>query len=164
MLDTRCFGRFPHVQSIKAVLCCGMPCSVVPCCVLGCVCHHNHPQAWSTNSRVLNLFGYTGGFSVYAGLAGASSVTTVDVADAALSAADANWALNGLKAAKHQAVTADAFDFLERAQSGECCVLCYLIVGLNTILCEAVCCRQVQLRLVHDLQLCLLLLVHPVAL
>lgn len=68
---------------------------------------------------MLNLFGYTGGFSVYAGLAGASAVTTVDVADAALTAADANWALNGLKAAKHEAVTMDAFEFLERAHSGE---------------------------------------------
>ena len=67
---------------------------------------------------MLNLFGYTGGFSVYAGLAGASAVTTVDVADAALAAADANWALNGLKASKHEAVTMDAFEFLERAHSG----------------------------------------------
>lgn len=67
---------------------------------------------------MLNLFGYTGGFSVYAGLAGASAVTTVDVADAALAAADANWAINGLKASKHEAVTMDAFEFLERAHSG----------------------------------------------
>lgn len=44
-------------------------------------------QVFSTGCRVLNLFGYTGGFSVYAGLAGAASVTTVDVADAALAAA-----------------------------------------------------------------------------
>jgi 23S rRNA (cytosine1962-C5)-methyltransferase len=77
-------------------------------------------QSFSRGCRVLNLFGYTGGFSVYAGLAGASAVTTVDVADAALAAADANWALNGLKASKHEAVTMDAFEFLERAHSGIC--------------------------------------------
>lgn len=46
-------------------------------------------------------------------------MTTVDVADAALAAADANWALNGLKASKHEAVTMDAFEFLERAHAGE---------------------------------------------
>lgn len=76
-------------------------------------------QAFSSGARVLNLFGYTGGFSIYAGLAGAAAVTTVDVADAALAAAEANWALNGLKASRHEAVTLDAFEFLERAHAGE---------------------------------------------
>jgi len=76
-------------------------------------------QAFSKKARVLNLFGYTGGFSVYAGLAGAAAVTTVDVADAALAAADANWALNGLQPGKHEGVTMDAFEFLERAYAGE---------------------------------------------
>jgi hypothetical protein len=56
----------------------------VLCCAVLC---HAVLQVFSTGSRVLNLFGYTGGFSVYAGLAGAASVTTVDVADAALAAA-----------------------------------------------------------------------------
>jgi 23S rRNA (cytosine1962-C5)-methyltransferase len=83
----------------------------VPCC----------GQSFSAGCRVLNLFGYTGGFSVYAGLAGAAAVTTVDVADAALAAADANWALNGLKASTHEAVTMDAFEFLERAHAGAAC-------------------------------------------
>lgn len=83
-------------------------CHAAACCV----------QSFSAGCRVLNLFGYTGGFSVYAGLAGAAAVTTVDVADAALAAADANWALNGLKSSKHEAVTMDAFEFLERAHAG----------------------------------------------
>ncbi|PNW79253.1 hypothetical protein CHLRE_09g407900v5 [Chlamydomonas reinhardtii] len=69
----------------------------------------------SNNKRVLNVFGYTGGFSVYAGVGGASHVTTVDVGKAALSFADANWALNGLEPSRHVAAAEDAFEFLERA-------------------------------------------------
>jgi hypothetical protein len=37
----------------------------------------------------------------------------------AAAAADANWALNGLKSSKHESVTMDAFEFLERAAAGK---------------------------------------------
>jgi 23S rRNA (cytosine1962-C5)-methyltransferase len=62
--------------------------------------------------RVLNVFGYTGGFSVYAGLGGARHVTTVDLAGPALAAARTNWELNQLPPTAHEWVTADAFEFL----------------------------------------------------
>ncbi len=62
--------------------------------------------------RVLNMFGYTGGFSVYAGLGGATEVVTVDQATPALRAADQHWASNGLPPAQHRAQAADAFAFL----------------------------------------------------
>ncbi len=65
--------------------------------------------------RVLNLFGYTGGFSVYAGLGWAGHVTTVDLAAPALEAAQANWTLNQLPVDRHAVVTADAFEFLAQA-------------------------------------------------
>lgn len=68
----------------------------------------------AANRRVLNLFGYTGGFSVYAGLGGASHVTTVDMAAPALVLAEAHWQRNGLTK-NHQTVKADAFKFLEGA-------------------------------------------------
>ena len=64
--------------------------------------------------RVVNVFGYTGGFSVYAGAGGASAVTTVDIAKPAIDAAKAHMALNGLDAL-HEAVAEDAFEFLARA-------------------------------------------------
>jgi 23S rRNA (cytosine1962-C5)-methyltransferase len=64
--------------------------------------------------RVLNLFGYTGGFSVYAALGGASHVTTVDRAGPALEAASDHWGLNGLHPRNHRVVAADAFEFLEK--------------------------------------------------
>lgn len=65
--------------------------------------------------RVLNVFGYTGGFSVYAGLGGASKVTTVDIAAPALKVAEEHWRLNDLPPDKHSSVKADAFEFLAEA-------------------------------------------------
>lgn len=65
--------------------------------------------------QVLNVFGYTGSFSVYAGLGGATEVTTVDVAAPALKAAEDHWRLNGLPPDKHLSVKADAFEFLAEA-------------------------------------------------
>jgi 23S rRNA (cytosine1962-C5)-methyltransferase len=73
----------------------------------------------AANRRVLNVFGYTGGFSVYAGLGGASRVTTVDIAAPALVAAQANWELNELPPAHHETVTADAFEFLAEAAASQ---------------------------------------------
>jgi 23S rRNA (cytosine1962-C5)-methyltransferase len=63
----------------------------------------------------LNVFGYTGGFSVYAGLGGAHQVTTVDISRPALQIAVANWQLNHLSEPAHETVQADVFEFLEKA-------------------------------------------------
>lgn len=46
--------------------------------------------------RVLNLYGYTGGFSIAAGMGGAREVVTVDVAKPAIAMADASWGANDL--------------------------------------------------------------------
>lgn len=67
--------------------------------------------------RVLNLFSYSGGFSVYAAAAGAAAVTSVDSAPAAMADAARNFELNGLDPGVHEPVVADAFEFLERAVS-----------------------------------------------
>lgn len=67
------------------------------------------------DKTLLNLFGYTGGFSVCAGLGGASQVTTVDIAPAAIEAAKLNWKLNGLDGSKHTALTEDAFIYVKTA-------------------------------------------------
>lgn len=66
--------------------------------------------------RVLNLFGYTGGFSIAAGCGGARHVTTVDLAEPAVLAANSHWLLNGLTDSAHAGVTADAFEFLAAAR------------------------------------------------
>ena len=70
----------------------------------------------SANQRVLNLFSYTGGFSVCAALGGAKSVTSVDIAAEAVAAARANFELNQLPSAMHEGVASDVFEYLERAR------------------------------------------------
>jgi 23S rRNA (cytosine1962-C5)-methyltransferase len=71
--------------------------------------------AVARDRRVLNLFAYTGGFSIHAGLGGASHVTSVDVAAAAIAAADKNLAATGLARERHDLVVADAWRFLADA-------------------------------------------------
>lgn len=79
--------------------------------------NRNFIRSVSKDKTLLNLFGYTGGFSVYAGLGGASSVTTVDIAPNAIKAAELNWQINSLPAEKHQGLCEDAFLFVEHAQA-----------------------------------------------
>ncbi len=69
---------------------------------------------WSQGRRVLNLFSYTGGFSVYAARAGASHVVSVDSAPAAMATAKHNFRLNELDPTGHEFIVADAFDLLEK--------------------------------------------------
>lgn len=69
----------------------------------------------SGGADVLNLFAYTGGFSIHAALAGARRVTSVDIAAPAIAAARRNLAHNQLDPARHDLVTADCFAYLERA-------------------------------------------------
>lgn len=67
----------------------------------------------TANKEVLNAFGYTGGFSVFAGLSGANHVTTVDQAKPAIETAEQHWALNKLDPGKHESIVADVFEFLD---------------------------------------------------
>ncbi|HEX5369210.1 MAG TPA: class I SAM-dependent methyltransferase, partial [Dehalococcoidia bacterium] len=64
---------------------------------------------------VLNLFGYTGAFSVFAAAAGARSTDTVDIAGAAIDTARQNFECNHLSTAKSEFHIIDAFAFLTRA-------------------------------------------------
>ncbi len=66
--------------------------------------------------RVLNLFSYTGGFSVYAGLGDAQHVTSVDIAQSAIAMASLNWRHNKLPDNKHTGLCADVFDFVKTSQ------------------------------------------------
>ena len=75
----------------------------------------------SNGKSVLNLFAYTGGFSVYAGHGGAREVVSVDLSAPAMEAAARNWTHNShfpsVAAAVHQTVTADAFEYLAQSQA-----------------------------------------------
>ena len=72
---------------------------------------------YAKGRKVLNLFCYTGGFSVYALAAGAESVTSVDSSAKAISLVDRNIELNGLKS--HESRCEDAIDYLGKTEEGK---------------------------------------------
>ncbi len=73
----------------------------------------------AAGAEVLNLFGYTGGFSVHAALGGARRVTTVDLAAPAIAAARRNFALNRIDPERHRFEVADCFEMLEAAERAQ---------------------------------------------
>ncbi|HEY4182637.1 MAG TPA: class I SAM-dependent rRNA methyltransferase [Kofleriaceae bacterium] len=64
---------------------------------------------------VLNVFCYTGGFSLHAALGGATRVTSVDIASPAIAGVAANFTHTGLPLTGHEGIAQDAFDFFARA-------------------------------------------------
>jgi 23S rRNA (cytosine1962-C5)-methyltransferase len=62
--------------------------------------------------NVLNMFCYTGGFSVYALHGGAASVDSVDSSAQAIELTKLNVSLNPEAEGTHQTITSDAFSFL----------------------------------------------------
>ncbi len=70
-------------------------------------------RRFSAGRRVLNLFAYNGGFSVYALAGGAKAVVSVDIAKPALEAAERNVTLNPSDG-EHSVLAADIFDALPR--------------------------------------------------
>lgn len=62
--------------------------------------------------RVLNLFAYTGSFSVYAAHGGASRVCTVDLSNTYVDWAKENFRLNGLAVEAHDFVVANVLEYL----------------------------------------------------
>jgi 23S rRNA (cytosine1962-C5)-methyltransferase len=66
--------------------------------------------------RALNLFSYAGGFSIAAALGGAERVTSVDIASGGHASAQRSFRENGVDPSAHEFVTADVFDYLERAR------------------------------------------------
>lgn len=77
--------------------------------------NRNHVKNMSAGKSVLNLFSYSGGFSVYAGLGGAKKVASLDVSKGAIDLAEQNWALNGLDPANHTSLCVDVFEYLNGA-------------------------------------------------
>lgn len=68
-------------------------------------------EKYSDGRNVLNMFGYTGGFSVYALRAGANLVHTVDASKKAAELSEENVRLNFSSEINHRAFARDAFDF-----------------------------------------------------
>lgn len=69
-------------------------------------------EKYAAGRKVLNMFCYTGGFSVYAMRGGALSVDSVDSSAKAAALTDANIALNFEDTSRHRTFAQDAFQFL----------------------------------------------------
>lgn len=70
-------------------------------------------EKYSKNKKVLNMFCYTGGFSVFALRGGAKMVHSVDSSKLAVDLTDKNAKLN-YENPNHEAICDDAFSFLEK--------------------------------------------------
>ncbi|PLY13005.1 MAG: oxidoreductase [Sedimenticola sp.] len=69
----------------------------------------------SRDKRFLNLFAYTGSFTVYAAAGGARESITVDLSNTYQEWSKRNFLLNGIDLEHHQLVRADVFDYLQQA-------------------------------------------------
>jgi len=67
------------------------------------------------NKKVLNTFCYSGGFSVYAMLAGATLVHSVDSSKKAIELCNKNMQLNNIAGCTHESFAMDTFDFLDKS-------------------------------------------------
>ena len=72
------------------------------------------PISLAKGRRVLNCFGYTGGFSLAALKGGAEYVETVDISKKAIELCNRNVEMNFGADAPHQGTVADVLDFLAR--------------------------------------------------
>jgi 23S rRNA (cytosine1962-C5)-methyltransferase len=79
--------------------------------------HRLQLGALANGKRVLNTFGYTGGFSIHAGLGGAVEVATLDTSAGALDQAEADWKANGLDPAFHTRLEGDAFELMRQLEA-----------------------------------------------
>ena len=71
-------------------------------------------ERYARGRKVLNMFCYTGGFSVYAMRGGAELVHSVDSSAKAVELVDANMELNFPGDKRHEAFAEDAFKFMEK--------------------------------------------------
>lgn len=80
---------------------------------------HRNTRQWvcgqASGKRVLNLFCYTGSFSVYAASGGADETVSVDLSKTYLDWTRRNLQNNGFSADRHQVIHADVFRYLEEA-------------------------------------------------
>lgn len=73
----------------------------------------------SKGRNVLNLFCYTGGFSIYALAAGAVHVDSVDSSKKAMIMVDRNVEANGFDPSRHTSLCCDAIDYLKQSPEGK---------------------------------------------
>ncbi len=78
-------------------------------------------MARAAGKRVLNLFAFTGAFSVAAAAAGAKQVTSVDVSQKYLDVARENFSINRLNPKRHKFIAGDVFAELAKMRDEQQC-------------------------------------------
>lgn len=76
-------------------------------------------ESMAGGTSFLNLFAYTGSFTVYAACGGARQSLTVDMSNTYQAWTERNFALNGLDSAHHRLLRADVLRWLEEAALGQ---------------------------------------------
>ncbi len=72
-------------------------------------------ENYSAGKHVLNLFSYTGAFSVAAAMGGAAKTVSVDVANRSLNKTKEQFAVNGLDTRSHEIRVMDVFSYVQYA-------------------------------------------------
>ena len=84
---------------------------------------HRNARAWlgreAAGKRVLNLFAYTGSFSVYAACGGASESLTLDMSNTYQAWTQRNFELNGIDGERHRLERVDVLRWLDDAATLE---------------------------------------------
>ncbi len=75
-------------------------------------------KALSQGNKILDVFCYTGAFSIYAGLGGAEEVTLVDSSEEALKRSEEHFHLNQLGQIPRRSIRGDAFEILRSIDPG----------------------------------------------
>jgi 23S rRNA (cytosine1962-C5)-methyltransferase len=77
-------------------------------------------ETLASGKRVLNLFSFSGGFSLYAARGGARHVTSIDISHHALAELKENWDLNDgdhrIRTVPHNEIQADVFEWLRTSR------------------------------------------------
>ena len=76
-------------------------------------------EKYSAGRNVLNMFCYTGGFSVYAMRGKASKVVSVDSSSKAIELTEANININFPDDSRHKSIAEDAFKYLDSIQKDD---------------------------------------------
>ena len=71
---------------------------------------------YSRGKEVLNLFSYTGAFSIFAAKGGAKKTTSVDVANRSLDRTIENFKINSINLDEHEIIVDDVFNYIKFCQ------------------------------------------------
>ena len=88
-------------------------------------------ERYAAGRKVLNMFCYTGGFSVYAMRGGAQLVHSVDSSAKAIELTRRNMELNYPSDKRHKAICEDAFKFLDNVECRDDSQPCYDLIILD---------------------------------